>query len=311
MQVIVTEPIHPVPLARLREEAEVVTWDDPGAADWSRADAVIVRAAAVTRDHIRAAPRLRAIGKHGVGVNAIDVAAARERGIAVVYTPTANVNSVAELVVGLILALARKLPGNMAALRAGATRLAPPELTGIELGGKTLGLVGLGRIARRTAEIARAGFGMTIAGYDPFVSAEAFAQAGIARHEALPTLLAAADVISVSVPWTPQTNGLIGAAELAACRPGALLVNTARGGVVDETALAAALAAGRLTGAACDVFEREPPPPDHPLLRAPNFVGTLHVGASTDAALRRVGDIVVRDVLAVLRGEPPEFPYAA
>lgn len=309
MQVIVTEPIHPVPLARLREAAEVVTWDDPEAADWSRADAVIVRAAPVTRDRIHAAPRLKAIGKHGVGVNAIDVAAARERGIAVVYTPTANVNSVAELAAGLILALARKLPGNMAALRAGATRLAPPELNGIELGGKTLGLVGLGRIARRTAEIARHGFGMVIAGYDPFVPPEVFTQAGIVRHDVLVPLLAAADVISVSVPYTPQTHGLIGAAELAACRPGALLVNTARGGVVDETALAEALAAGRLSGAACDVFELEPPAPDHPLLQQPNFVGTLHVGASTDAALRRVGDIVVRDVLAVLRGEPPEFPY--
>jgi D-3-phosphoglycerate dehydrogenase len=310
MQVIVTEPIHPAPLARLREAAEVLTWDDPRAADWSRADAVIVRAAPVTREKIMTAPRLKAIGKHGVGVNAIDVGAARERGIAVVYTPTANVNSVAELIVALTLALARKLPANMAAISAGATRLAPPELTGLELGGKTLGLVGLGRIARRTAEIARQGFGMEVVGYDPFVPSEAFAQTGIVRHGELASLIRAADVISVSVPYTPQTRGLIGAAELALCRPGALLINTARGGVVDETALAEALRAGPLGGAACDVFETEPPPPDHPLLRLPNFVGTLHVGASTDAALRRVGSIVVHDVLAVLRGEAPEFPYA-
>ncbi|MFL9823772.1 NAD(P)-dependent oxidoreductase [Rhodoplanes sp. SY1] len=310
MQVIVTEPIHATPLARLRHEVEVVTWDDPRAGDWSQADAVIVRAAAVPRARIAAAPKLKVIGKHGIGVDAIDVGAARERGVTVVYTPTANVDSVAELAVGLMLALARRLPGNDRLLRAGATRLAPPELTGTELGGKTLGLVGLGRISRRIAAIGRAGFGMRIAGYDPYVSAESAAALGITHHAALETLLAEADVISISVPYGPQTHHLIDAAALAACRPGTLLINTARGGVVDERALAAALAAGRLAGAACDVFEEEPPKPDHPLLAQKNFIGTLHVGAATEEALLRVGTIVVDDVLAVLRGAAPQFAYA-
>ncbi|RAI43135.1 hydroxyacid dehydrogenase [Rhodoplanes roseus] len=310
MQVVVTEPIHSVPLARLREAADVLTWDDPRAADWSCADAVIVRAATVTRSQIAAAPNLKVIGKHGIGVNAIDVEAARERGVQVVYTPTANINSVAELIVGFMLALARKLPANAQMLRAGACRIAPPELTGAELGGKTLGLVGLGRIAQRTADICRHGFGMAVAGFDPFVPPERFAALGFVHHATLDSLLASADVISVSVPYTPETRGLIGAAELARVRPGAILVNTARGGVVDEAALAEALRHGPLAAAACDVFETEPPGPDHPLLALPNFMASLHVGASTDEALLRVGTIVVDDVLAVLRGDKPEFPYA-
>ncbi|CAH2601432.1 Hydroxyacid dehydrogenase [Rhodovastum atsumiense] len=309
MQVILTEPIHPVPLARLREAAEVVAWDDPRSADWSHADAIIVRAAPVTRARISSARRLKVIGKHGIGVNAIDVQAAREHGVQVVYTPTANVNSVAELIVGFMLALMRKLPDNMRMLRAGAARISPTELTGTELGGKTLGLVGLGRISQRVAEICRFGFGMEVVGYDPFLPADRFAELGIVHHATLDALLAASDVVSVSVPYTPQTRHLIGEAQLRLCRPGALLINTARGGVVDEIALADALRRGLLAGAACDVFETEPPPPQHPLLALPNFLGSLHVGASTNEALLRVGNTVVSDVLAVLRGEKPEFPY--
>jgi D-3-phosphoglycerate dehydrogenase len=310
MQVIVTEPIHAVPLATLRANADVLTWDDPRSADWSQADAVIVRAAQVTRAQIAAAPRLRVIGKHGIGVNAIDLDAARERGVRVVYTPTASVNSVAELIVGFMLALARKLPENARQLNAGAPRISPPELTGTELSGRSLGLVGLGRISQRTADICRRGFGMDVSGYDPFVAAEKFPELGVVRHERLDSLFASSDVITVCVPYTPQTHHLIGAAELDHCRPGTILINTARGGVVDESALADALRQGRLAGAACDVFETEPPRADHPLLALPNFIGSLHVGGSTHEALLRVGTTVVNDVLAVLRGDQPEFPYA-
>jgi D-3-phosphoglycerate dehydrogenase len=309
MQVVVTELIHPIPLARLREAVDVLTWDDPRSADWSQADGMIVRILPVTRAQIAAAPRLRVIGKHGIGVNNIDVEAARENNIQVVYTPTANVNSVAELIVTLMLGLARKLPLNASLLRAGATRSAPPEVTGLELQGKTLGIVGLGRISQRTAEICRNGFSMNIAAYDPFAPPDRFAALGVARHDKLETLLASSDVIAMCVPYSPQTHHLVDAAQLAHCRPGAILINTARGGVVDETALADALREGRLFGAACDVFETEPPRPDHPLLALPNFIGSLHVGAATEEALLRVGNAVVSDVLAVLRGEAPEFPY--
>lgn len=309
MQVVVTELIHPIPLARLREEVDVLAWDDPRSADWSQADGMIVRILPVTRAQIAAAPRLKVIGKHGIGVNNIDVVAAREKNIQVVYTPTANVNSVAELIVTLMLGLARKLPLNASLLRAGATRSAPPEVTGVELYGKSLGLVGLGRISQRTADICRNGFGMHVAAYDPFAPAARFDELGIVRHEKLEELLAASDAMAICVPYSPQTHHLVGAAQLMHCRPGAILINTARGGVVDEVALADALREGRLFGAACDVFETEPPRPDHPLLALPNFIGSLHVGAATEEALLRVGNAVVNDVLAVLRGEAPEFPY--
>lgn len=309
MQVIVTEMIHSVPLARLRQEVDVVAWDDPRVTDWSQADGLIVRILPVTRQMIEAAPRLKVIGKHGVGVNNIDVVAAQEKGMQVVYTPNANVNSVAELIVTMMLGLSRKLPLNASLLRAGAKKSAPAEVTGFEVQGKTLGIVGLGRISQRTAEICRLGFSMNIAAYDPFAPLDRFEALGIARHDLLETLLASSDVVAICVPHTPQTHHLIGAAQLAHCRPGTILINTARGGIVNEAALADALREGRLFGAACDVFETEPPPADHPLLALPNFIGSLHIGAATEEALLRVGNVVVSDVLAVLRGEAPEFPY--
>lgn len=310
MQVVVIEPIHPAPLALLRQHVDVVTWDDPRVKNWSDADGLIVRIAPVTRDMILSGPRLRVIGKHGIGVNNIDIPTARERKIEVVYTPTANVNSVAELIVGFMLTLARKLQENGATLRAGARRITPPELTGREITRKTIGFVGLGRIAQRTAEICRNGFDMQTAAFDPMLPPGRFADLGMIRHERLTDLMAACDVVAVCVPYTPQTHHLIGREALAASKPGLVLINTARGGIVDEAALADALSNGRLGGAASDVFETEPPPATHPLLACPNFVGSLHMGGSTEESLVRVGTTVVQDVLAVLKGERPQFPYA-
>ena len=199
------------------------------------------------------------------GVNAINVACARERGIPVVFTPTSNSNAVAELAISLMLAAARKLKGNDRMLMRGAERIVPPSLSGLELTGKTLGLVGYGHIGSCVARIA--------------------------------------------VPLTEETRGLIGAAELAACRKNAILVNTARGGVVDEAALYTALVEGKLFAAASDVFVDEPAQPDNPLLSLENFIGTLHMGASTEEALLRVGRDVAEDVIAVLQGREPRYLY--
>ena len=308
MKIVVLEPIHAEAMRLLRGEAEVVAWDDPAKHDWSEADAVIVRAATVTREQITAAPKLKVIGKHGIGVNAIDVAAARERGIAVVYTPQGNVNSVAELVVSMMLAVSRNLFPGMAAIREGGARIAPPEQTGLELSGKALGLVGFGHIGSRVAAIAREGFGMDVHVFDPYLAPDRV-PSGVALHPTLEELLGLADYISVSVPLTASTRGLIGAAQLACCKKTAVLVNTARGGVVDEAALYAALAEGRLFGAACDVFEQEPPSAENPLFSLPCFIGSLHIGANTEEALSRVGRTVASDVLAVLNGREPRFPY--
>ena len=225
MKIVVLEPIHAEAMRLLRGEAEVVAWDDPAKHDWSDADAVIVRAATVTREQIAAAPKLKVIGKHGIGVNAIDVAAARERGIAVVYTPQGNVNSVAELVISMMLAVSRNLFPGMAAIREGGARIAPPEQTGLELSGKALGLVGFGHIGSRVAAIAREGFGMDVHVFDPYLAPDRV-PSGVALHPTLEELLGLADYISVSVPLTASTRGLIGAAQLACCKKTAVLVNT-------------------------------------------------------------------------------------
>ncbi|MDR1921145.1 MAG: hydroxyacid dehydrogenase [Candidatus Adiutrix sp.] len=310
MRVIVAEPIHQIPLEKLRQNVdELVSWEDPAAKDWSRADAVIVRAADVTREQIASALQLKVIGKHGIGVNAIDVKAARERGIQVVYTPAANVSSVAELIMAMIMNLSRKLEENMKAILAGAERITPPELTGLELEGKNLGLVGLGRIAQKTGKIARGGFDMRLHAYDPVLDPDEFERLGVIKYERLEDLMAVSDFISVSVPLTQKTINLISAEELAFCKPTAILVNTSRGGVVNEHDLYEAMAAGRIFGAGSDVFEQEPPRPDNPLLKLPNFIGTLHVGACTEEALLRVGNTVAEDVLAVLKGCDPKYPY--
>ncbi len=309
MKIVVSEPIHATAMEMLKAAADVVQCKNPADMDLSDADAVIVRAAKVTRRQIENAPRLKVIGKHGVGVNAINVACARERGIPVVFTPTSNSNAVAELAISLMLAAARKLKGNDRMLMRGAERIVPPSLSGLELTGKTLGLVGYGHIGSCVARIAREGFAMRVHVYDPYLSDEALAAAGLARADSVAELCSVADFVSVHVPLTEETRGLIGAAELAACRKNAILVNTARGGVVDEAALYTALVEGKLFAAASDVFVDEPAQPDNPLLSLENFIGTLHMGASTEEALLRVGRDVAEDVIAVLQGREPRYLY--
>ena len=312
MRVHVTEMIHESALALLRREAdEVVTWEDPAVRDFSKADGAIVRAAVVDRAMMERAPNLKVIGKHGVGVDAIDVATARELGKTVVFTPQANMEGVAELAVALLLAASRNIPLGHARLQAGAyEKIAPKELTGVELKDKTLGLVGLGRIGRRVGEICAKGFGMALTGYDPFLPDERFAELGIAKAATVEDLLPRADFVSISVPLTRETANLINAERLALCRKNAVLVNTARGGIVDEEALGAALRNGTLRAAASDVFADEPIRPENPLMALPNFIAMPHVGASTEESLVRMGETVVADVLRVLRGEAPLYPFA-
>ncbi len=309
MLVHVTEMIHPTALARLKQEADVVTWESPGVLDLSKAEGVIVRAARMPREAQEKAPGLRVIGKHGVGTDTIDLVAARELGKKVVYTPHANMESVAELAIGLMLSAARLIPQGFDVVRAGSLAAWPPKgLGGVELSGKTLGLVGLGRVGQRIAVMAGKGFGMRAVGFDPFLSDQAFADLGVEKAATVEALLPQADYINISVPYTPETANLIGAARLALCKSTAILVNTARGGIVDEDALFRALSSGALRAAAADVFGKEPAAPDHPLLSLPNFVATPHVGATTEESLIRMGNTVVDDVLRVLRGEAPVYP---
>ena len=244
-----------------------------------------------------AAPRLQVIARYGVGTDSVDLDAALEYGVTVTNTPGANTVAVAELTLALMLALARDLPAAVAGMRTGTWRRA----RGWELSGKTLGLVGLGQIGRAVAERARA-FGMTVIGHDPYAETPTGVE-GVPLAELWPRC----DVISLHLGLDAATRHLVDAEVLARCKPGAVLVNTARGGLVDEQALAAALREGRLAGAAADAFESEPPE-DSPLLSLPTFIATPHLGATTREAARNMGMAAAADVVAVLTGGAPRHP---
>ncbi|MFI6732575.1 phosphoglycerate dehydrogenase [Nonomuraea sp. NPDC050451] len=296
MRVLVTTPTFArhsgEPLRVLREAGCLV--ETGGLDRIAEAEAMIVGMDAVTEEVIAAGRRLRVIAKHGVGVDTIDVEAAGARGIPVVYAPGSNSRAVAELAFGLLLAAARKIARSDAEVRAGGW----PKLFGPELAGRTLAIIGYGRIGRLVAGYARA-FGMTVLAHDPYATIEDVRSAGLAE------CLAEADCVSLHLPGTPGAPPLLGRAELESMKPGAILVNTARGGLVDEAALAALLREGRLGGAALDAFADEPPAADSPLRDAPNTVLSAHVGACTYEANRDMGVMVAEDVLRVLRGEPP------
>jgi len=257
-------------------------------------DAIVTGTDALTAEVLAAAPRLKTIAKHGVGLDTVDVEAARARGVTVTTTPGTNHDSVADLALALLLALARDVVAQHTAVAAGGW--APG--VGIELRGRTLGVVGLGRIGREVALRAQA-FGMAVVAHDPWADA-----AWAAEHEVelleLEALLERADAISLHAPGGERP--LLAAAELARMKPGALVVNTARGALVDEAALAAALREGRLGGAGLDVFAEEPPV-GSPLLGLERVVLTPHVGGRTREAQRRMGEACVRNCLAGLRGE--------
>ncbi|HEY2888901.1 MAG TPA: hydroxyacid dehydrogenase [Candidatus Limnocylindrales bacterium] len=254
---------------------------------------------------IAAGSNLRVVARAGVGLDNIDVDAARAAGLVVLNAPDGNTVAAAEHTLALLLAVARRIPAADASMRAG--EWARARLGGVELRGRTLGIVGLGRIGMAVAERARA-FGMTIVGHDPFVPATVAAAHGIDPIE-LSELLERADVVTVHVPLTAETANLIDAAALARLKPGAIVLNLARGGVVDEAALAEALRDGRLWGAGVDVYEREPPV-DSPLLSAPNVVLTPHIAASTAEAQVAVGLEIAERVIQALAASTAPDPVA-
>ena len=261
------------------------------------ADGWIVRSATqVTAELLAAAPRLRAVGRAGSGVDNVDVAAATARGVVVMNVPGGNTLAVAELAFALVAALARHVPQACASVREG--RWEKAAFAGTELAGKTLGVVGFGRIGRALAARARA-FEMDVLACDP-QPAPGAEDTGVPLV-GLQDLLRRSDYVSLHVPLTRETRGLLGAPQLSLMKPTACLVNCARGGVVDEAALAAALSAGALAGAALDVFEQEPPE-GNPLVRLPNVICTPHLGASTAEAQEKVGVSIAEQVADALLG---------
>jgi D-3-phosphoglycerate dehydrogenase len=261
------------------------------------ADAVLVRSATkITRDSLSRADRLKVIGRAGVGVDTIDVDAATERRIPVLTAPAGNTVSAAELTMALLLALARRVPAADRSMRAGEWDR--KSFNGVELYGKTLGLVGAGRIGGEVAVRARA-FGMRVMVFDPFLNPDRATALGV-ETAGLDEILERADVLSVHVPLTDETHGLIGEAQLAKLKPSAFVLNVARGGVVDEDALLKALQNKRLAGAALDVYSMEPLPADHPFRSLPNVVLTPHLGASTAEAQQNVAIEIAEAVRAAL-----------
>lgn len=296
-KVYLCEYIHPTAYEKLAAHAEILTEE----AQLVQAEAAINRNLRMDKAWLDRCPNLKVIGVHGTGTDGVDLAEAKARGIRVVSAPGQNAASVAELIVALALNLNRRIPEFDRMIQSGAT---PPNgggsMVGYELAGKVFGMIGCGNIARRAANILKNGFGMTCIGYSRSLTEDN--DLGIGYCASVAEVFRKADIISIGVPLNDSTRNLVTAEVLAQAKPGAILINTARGGIVNEDALYDALANGTIRAAACDVFTQEPPTSANRLVSLPNFLATPHIAANTDEALSRVSNTTVDQVLAVLEG---------
>ncbi|CAN5739184.1 phosphoglycerate dehydrogenase [soil metagenome] len=303
-RVLVTDEVDPEGIAILRSAPQLEVVERPTLPaselleEISEYDGLVGRSATrISSELLNRATRLRVVGRAGVGVDNVDLERATELGIAVINAPGGNIVSVAELTFGVLLSILRHVHEASRSMSAGEWRRS--ALGGTELRGRTFAIIGLGRIGSEVARRAR-GFGVKLIGFDPFVSEARFEELGVERAPSLEELLTRADIVTLHVPLTVQTSGMIGAAELALLRRQAIVLNLARGGIVDESALAEALSNGRIAAAGLDVFSQEPLPGDHPLRSVPNLILTPHLGASTSEAQKSVSleaCAAVRDAL--------------
>jgi D-3-phosphoglycerate dehydrogenase len=304
MKVLVTEHLAQAGLERLRQHAEVDERTGLSPEDLAQIigeyDALVVRSATkVDRGLLERAENLKVVGRAGIGLDNVDVDAATRLGVLVVNAPQSNVMSAAEHTIALLLAQARNIPQAHVALKSGSWER--QVWKGVELNGKVLGIIGLGRVGTLVAQRASA-FGMRLIAFDPYVAPNRAAQMGVELVPAVGDVCRRADFLTIHLPKTTETVGIVGRDEIAQMRPWARIVNTARGGLVDEAALFQALAEGRIGGAALDVFEDEPVR-NHPLFSLPNVVVTPHLGASTTEAQDKAGVTIADQLLLALRGE--------
>ncbi|MFY9587713.1 MAG: phosphoglycerate dehydrogenase [Actinomycetota bacterium] len=309
MKVLVAEPIAEPGLDRLRGEVTVDVKTDLTREQLldviGSYDALIIRSQTkADAELIEKAPNLKVIGRAGIGLDNVDVDAATRHGIVVVNAPQSNVLSAAEHTIALLLSQARNIPTASATVKAGGWER--ERFEGVELHGKTLSILGLGRIGTLVAQRALA-FGMRVVAFDPYVAKARAGQMGVELASSLEEALRAADFVTIHLPKTSETAALIGAEQLALLKPTARIVNTSRGGIVDEAALADAIKGGRLAGAALDVFAKEPPGAS-PLFELDQVVLTPHLGASTEEAQSKAGASIAEQVLIALRGDLA--PYA-
>jgi D-3-phosphoglycerate dehydrogenase len=308
--VLLYEDMHEAGKAILREKAEILFATSLEESSLIRevreVDGIIVRAnGKVSRKMMESAPKLKVIGRHGVGVENIDLETATEKGIWVVNTPDANDISVAEHFFGLALILSKMLKKADVALREGRFEVRY-QYIGKELHGKTLGILGFGRIGRAVGRIGHKGFDMKVLYYDA-VRYEGMEKEIRAEKVGLEELLTQSDYISINLPMLPATKGLLKEREFGLMKPSAYIINLARGPIWDEKALYAVLKEKKIAGAGSDVYEVEPATKDHPLFQLENFIGTPHMAAHTDEALRRMS-FVAEDIVRVLEGKLPLHP---
>jgi D-3-phosphoglycerate dehydrogenase len=319
-EIYVSDPIHPDVLAEIQAAATVHLGFGPDRVNYldisETVDAVILRAENFTKEVIAASPQLKIIARHGVGINNVDIDAATEQGIWVTTTPGANSNAVAEHVFALLLTQARKVCPAVDRVHGGAWSEGKADLIGFELSGRTIGIIGFGAIGKRVAAIAK-GFGMRILASDP-IATSADAEAAGADLVELDTLYDGADIITLHAPLLPGTRHMISARELGLMKKTAVLINTSRGGLIDEDALADALTEGQIAGAALDVLEAESTdmkdPLGHtrvPLREVPNLIVTPHIAGQTQEAFLEAGTKSWLEIKAVLAGNTPSFPVNA
>ncbi len=301
VKVLVAAPIHEKALEMLRKAGFEIVYEEYPSEERlieliKDVDAIIVRSKPkVTRRVIKAAEKLRVIARAGVGLDNIDLEAAEEKGIKVFNAPSAPTQSVAELTIGLMLAVTRKIAYADRKMREGVWT--KKQCLGHELRGKVLGVIGMGRIGSAVARIAYHGFGMKIIYYDVKKCPKEIEEELKAECVDLDTLFKTADIVTIHVPLIPATKHLVNEEKLRLMKKTAILINTARGGVVDTEALVKALKEGWIAGAGLDVFEEEPLPPDHPLTKLDNVVLTPHIGANTVEAQERAGIEVVEKII--------------
>ena len=300
MIVYLSEYIHPEPRKQLEQEAVIVDNFD----HIEDIDAILVRRFRVDEELMNKAKNLKLVAVHGVGYDMVDIEAAKRHGIAVTNTPQANSDSVAELVTGLTIDLERNiLQADSACHQSLVKRSAPAELKGYSIHGKTLGQIAIGNVGSRVGKIMKNAFAMKVLAYDPYVPDERFEELGFTRVHSLEELIKNADVVNVSTPLNEETRNLIHGEMFTWFKPHAILLNCARGGIVNEKDLYDALKTGKVMAAACDVFEKEPPTAATPLLSLPNFIATPHQGANTEEATRNMAQMAVNEILRLKKGE--------
>ena len=304
MKTYIVEAISDDALAYAEENLDVVRWDNPKIKDLSEVEAVLVRANKIDKAFIDAAPKLRIIAKHGVGTDNIDIPYAKSKDILVTNTPTANSISVAEQAIALIFDCARKITQSHIDNKKGLEHNQPMYLKGYEITGKRLGLIGIGHIGYLVGKKLKSGFDMDVYAYDPFISAEKCESMGFHHTKDMDDIIKTCDVISISVPLNDATRNLISKRELGMMKPTTILINTSRGGIVNETDLYEALQNKKIWGAGFDAFVSEPLPPHDKLFNCFNFVGTPHNGANTYEALTRMGTGAVDEIIRVSENKP-------